>query len=460
MKDNDNLKRFRSHSTTSFHNSSKELLPITRSNKYKKTLLKLLKDANALYTTELKTNSVLNSLGSINNIASTTSQIISDTNNSNKIWYVKLFQKSTNFISKTAKLASGNVSTMALAAASFGVSIATGGLAPIAFGATILGIKIAKTLIDAKKAMDIRKFNEENDALVDYATAVAVREQLMLFEPKLKAAQLNLYQIDKDNSKLSYESIHFDSKSRAIEKIVEITNRALDMTIGILHNPSSVASTAKHAVNFTKDTIISEITHTPEIKEQLRELINNERKLHPGYNDITEIRNQVREINIDNMVIKNVMKNMIYKRQDQKKYKSLNLQEIKTSFLKEKSSLKANLPQSMHATETLTNRILTGIKDALNPYSEYNINKQHSGIVKVTRKQINTNQQKPRKRSNSMPIGISKTTKQSFESQNAKDVARDIRTNLEKQNSIRKLDSHSIVSSRSVLSSKSRRTGR
>ncbi|WP_316353847.1 hypothetical protein [Candidatus Trichorickettsia mobilis] len=123
-----------------------------------------------------------------------------------KKWYQKAWDGVKKVAGAAYKMVTGNVYSIAIAAVGLGLGIVTGGAVPIAIGAAALAVKLTKTAIDAVKASKSRALDKENDALIDYATALYVKQKTLDLAPKLKAAEKDLYTPD-NNDKISHLSV-------------------------------------------------------------------------------------------------------------------------------------------------------------------------------------------------------------------------------------------------------------
>lgn len=356
--------------------------------RYKDKALQLLTGANALYNTGLKTDEWQNTLdmttaatGAVLDVAGT---------NSPKEQPIPWYKKTWSGIKKVARAAfkavTSNVGAIVLTTVALVGAIATGGLAPIIGGAVVLGLKVVKTGIDARNAINVRKLNKENDALVDYATQLAVRSQLLETEPRLRVVEGDLCKTG--SGKASEQQLNFGTGTRIVRKIVGVLNSAADIAVGAITNPAQAACTIGVGIgNLVKDTIIEEVTRTPEVREQLRDLINNERKNgNTGYDNTQDLREQTRKLKIDNQALRETAKEIIHQNTEGK-YVSLNEEEIKKTFLDKQQTITDNTPAlQLEQEESAAKTVLKGIGDALNPYSEFNIT-QHSGLVTARRKE-------------------------------------------------------------------------
>ncbi len=334
--------------------------------------------------------------------------------NTDKKWY----QKSWYFVKKAAvisyKALTSNTGAIIIAGLGLGLGIVTGGAAPIAIAAVVLAVKGVKTGIDAAKAIKNRNLDIENTALVDYATALCVRQKILDLQPRLQDTSKNLT-FERDSKLSNKEKLKHDHSLEIAGKIVSVVNAGLDIATVAL-NPIKGIEAIKHvktglevaeriktgfeiagsagelmgAVDGTKELTImlkEKISQHPEIREQLVHLINSERNRGDvGYDSIEELREQTRKIQIENKAYLAVMKedNFYHFKPEQIKAK---FQEYLDHINQETAPVKNK--------ESFAIKLLHGIKDALNPYSKYNPNnklntQKHSGLTEAVRKENET----------------------------------------------------------------------
>ncbi|WP_316353257.1 hypothetical protein [Candidatus Trichorickettsia mobilis] len=297
---------------------------------------------------------------------------------------------------------------------------------PIVVGAVTLGLKVAKTAVDANKAIQTRKLNEENNALVDYATQAIIQKEILKLEPKLDLVKEQLQGTVKSGQpdKASKQELTLSKGTALVEKVLGILERTVGTTGAVITNPAQAAMTIGKAVGFyAKDTIIGEITKTPELRAELVRLINNERNgKDAGYDNIQDLQEQTRKLKIDNAALKETIKGT--------DVLLLTSQDIQNKFIDKRKEIEKETPEVRYEKQSGGKAILQGIGDALNPYSQFNV-KEHSGLVKATRKEevtlkqeatIDTTNITPRPRAQSM----------SDISHNSKGQLESIKTDLQK----------------------------
>ena len=324
---------------------------------------------------------------------------------------MKWYQRAWNGIKQGAKnVYKGIVSnTGALAIAGIGLAlgIITGGATPIAIAAVVLTVKLVKTGLDAQKAIKTHSLDIENSALVDYATALYVRQKMLDLQPKLGVVSDSLTLLDINQTGNSKPLKYNRSLSR-VRKIIEVINTGLDIATVAMNPIKGI-----HAVNGVKtgiDTVekvksgfevidstgkllgyldstkkftkmLSEhLLHHKGSQEQLVDLINSGRdKDGASYLNIEELRKQTQAIQNDAQALVSVLKeDDFYRLSDAK------IQEKFQEHLKDISSKSPLVPKQ----ETMVQKIWHGIKDALNPYSNYNPEvKKHSGLTTAVRKE-------------------------------------------------------------------------
>ncbi|WPY00329.1 hypothetical protein Trichorick_00201 [Candidatus Trichorickettsia mobilis] len=107
---------------------------------------------------------------------------------------------------------------------------------------------MTKTGIDAYKASKSRALDKENDALIDYATALYVKQKTLDLAPKLKATEKDLYTPDNNDKLSSKEQYKFNTKLDIAEKIANVVNTGLDVA-GIAMDPTKLISAGKGLVD-------------------------------------------------------------------------------------------------------------------------------------------------------------------------------------------------------------------
>lgn len=164
--------------------------------------------------------------------------------NTDKKWY----QKSWYFVKKAAvisyKALTSNTGAIIIAGLGLGLGIVTGGAAPIAIAAVVLAVKGVKTGIDAAKAIKNRNLDIENTALVDYATALCVRQKILDLQPRLQDTSKNLT-FERDSKLSNKEKLKHDHSLEIAGKIVSVVNAGLDIATVAL-NPIKGIEAIKH----------------------------------------------------------------------------------------------------------------------------------------------------------------------------------------------------------------------
>ena len=304
-----------------------------------------------------------------------------------------------------------NTGAMITAAVGLALGVVTGGVAPIAIAAVALGVKVAKTGIDAVKAVKTRALDKENDALIEYATALYVKQKTLDLAPKLKVVEDNLHKTESD--KLSNkEQLEHNHTLELAGKIFGVINAGLDIatvalnpTKGIeaVHNikhgletaekiksgielaatTSEIAGAVGGAKEFS-EMLKEALKGKPEVREQLVNLINSERKMgHVGYDNIQELKEQTRQLQVDNKAMVATLR--------EENFYQLKPEQIKNTFQSKQQQLDKDIP-AVAKPESAFARAWQGIKDALNPNSKYNPNNEietnkHSGLTSAVRKE-------------------------------------------------------------------------
>jgi hypothetical protein len=318
-----------------------------------------------------------------------------------KKWYQTAWNVIKKIPNKAYKAIVSNSGALIISSTALALGIVTGGIAPIAIASVILGVKLVKTGLDAYKATKTRDLDIENTALVDFATALYVQQKTLDLQPKLKSTTKNLkpLALDRDGKKLTYDK-SFDR----VHKIVGVINAGLDIAV-VAIDPSKVMHAAKHiktgieTVEKVKNSIemisaggeiissfqakkeLGELfSKHPEIQEQLVNLINGGRGSEgASYLNLEEVRQQTQTIKNENQALVTTLK--------EDNFYKLTPVQISDNF---KDNLKKISNNSLPAPkkETVIRRMWHGIKNALNPYSEYHPDVQkHSGLTKAVRKE-------------------------------------------------------------------------
>ncbi|WP_316353845.1 hypothetical protein [Candidatus Trichorickettsia mobilis] len=328
-----------------------------------------------------------------------------------KKWYQKAWDGVKKVAGAAFKVMTSNTGAMITAAVGLALGVVTGGVAPIAIAAVALGVKVVKTGIDAAKAVKTRALDKENDALIDYATALYVKQKTLDLQPKLKVVEDNLHKTESD--KLSNkEQLKHNHTLEVAGKIVGVINAGLDIatvalnpTKGIeaAHNikhgletaekiksgielvatTSEIAGAVGGAKEFS-EMLKEALKGKPEVREQLVNLINSERKMgHVGYDNLQELKEQTRQLQVDNKAMVATMR--------ESNFYQLKPEQIKSKFESKQQEVNKDVPEVPKPQGAFA-RAWQGIKDALNPNSKYNPNneietKEHSGLTSAVRKE-------------------------------------------------------------------------
>jgi hypothetical protein len=326
-----------------------------------------------------------------------------------KKWYQKAWGGVKKLTGAAYKMVTGNAYSIAIAAVGLGLGIATGGTLPIAIGAVALAVKLTKTAIDAVKASKSRALDKENDMLIDYATALYVKQKTLDLAPKLKAVEKDLYTPD-NHDKLSAKKQHkFNAKLGIAEKIANIINAGVDVA-GIAMDPTKLISAGKDFVagitiplsTFNTATGVTDtlgatddikglyesakekITKSSDLQAELRELINSERKRgNVGYDNLQELKEQTRQLQVNNKAMVAVLR--------EENFYQLKPEQIVSAFHNKQQQLDKDIP-ALEKPDGVFARAWQGVKDALNPNSKYNPNNEieankHSGLTSAVRKE-------------------------------------------------------------------------
>lgn len=313
-------------------------------------------------------------------------------------WYQRAWQKIKQGAKNLYKGIVSNTGALAIAGIGLALGIVTGGTFPIAMAAVVLTVKLVKTGLDAHKAIKTRNLDIENSALVEYATALYVRQKMLDLQPRLLSTTKSLspLELDDNGKKLTY-----NKSLNRVHKIVEGVSAALDIaTVAI--NPMAGIHAAKHiktgvnalelignagdiihSIDTTTElyTVLSDrLANKPEAQEQLVNLINSSRGIEgKSYLDLKELREQTQAIKNENQALVATLK--------EDNFYSLNSTQIREKFEEYLKEINSNaLP--VQKQESMAKRIWHGIKDALNPYSKYNPEiREHSGLTTAVRKE-------------------------------------------------------------------------
>lgn len=306
-----------------------------------------------------------------------------------KKWYQKAWSGVVSGVTAAYKAVTGNVAAIVLTSLTLVTAVASGGTVPIVVASVLLGLKVVRTAIDAKKAAQTRRLNEENDALIEYATQAILQQELLRIEPKLQQVkELGKNQLDKANG----QDLVLGKKTEMLERVVGILENTVGATGAVVTNPAkALGIVGKAVIITTKNVIIREITKTPELRAELIKLINSERKdSNISYDDIQKLKEQTRKLKIENDALKETMR--------EKKFYSFSNEQIAKTFEEKKTQIESKtLPVKKESTAKI---IFTALKDALNPLSTFNKVKEHSGMVKAIRRE-EANLKKPEIDSNS-----------------------------------------------------------
>lgn len=331
--------------------------------------------------------------------------IITQQKKSPKKWYHSIWSS----IKKGAKLAYkgivSNTGTLIISGIGLGLGIATGGVAPIALAAVVLGVKVVKTGLDAHKAIKTRSLDIENSALVDFATALYVQQKTLELQPKLLSATKNLtpLKLDPNNKKRTY-----NKTLNNIHKIVKTVDAGLDIATVVI-DPTKGVHAAKHiktgidaaekvksilevigstgeildsasATHELYEMLSESLSHHPDTQEQLVDLINSSRSTEgSSYLNIEELRKQTQEIkNVNQALVATLKEDEFY---------TLTPTQIRDKFNEHLQKISSNAPP-VQKRENLAKRIWRGVVDVLNPYSKYHPDVQkHSGLTTAMRKE-------------------------------------------------------------------------
>ncbi|MEM6339339.1 MAG: hypothetical protein AAF673_05405, partial [Pseudomonadota bacterium] len=303
-----------------------------------------------------------------------------------KKWYQSIWSG----IKKGAKLAYkgivSNTGTLIISGIGLGLGIATGGVAPIAIAAVVLGVKVVKTSLDAHKAIKTRSLDIENSALVDFATALYVQQKTLELQPKLLSATKNLtpLKLDPNNKKRTY-----NKTLNNIHKIVKTVDAGLDIATVVI-DPTKGVHAAKHiktgidaaekvksifevigstgeildstsATQELYEMLSESLSHHPDTQEKLVDLINSSRGTEgASYLNIEELRKQTQEIkNVNQALVATLKEDEFY---------ALTTTQIKDKFNEHLQKISSNAPP-VQKQENLAKRIWRGVVDVLNPYS-------------------------------------------------------------------------------------------
>ena len=326
-----------------------------------------------------------------------------------KEWYQKAWGGLKKLAGAAYKMVTGNAYSIAIAGVGLALGIATGGTLPIVIGAIALAVKLTKTAIDAVKASKSRALDKENDMLIDYATALYVKQKTLDLAPKLKAVEKDLYTPDNHDKLSSKEQHQFNVKLDIAEKIASIVNAGVDIA-GIAMDPTKLISSGKDFVKgidgplslFNTATSVTDtlgatddlkglygsakekITKSSDLQAELRELINSERKRgNVGYDSLQELKEQTRQLQVNNKAMVAVLR--------EENFYQLKPEEIESAFHNKQQQLDKDIP-AVEKSDGLFARAWQGIKDALNPNSKYNPNNEietnkHSGLTSAVRKE-------------------------------------------------------------------------
>lgn len=322
-------------------------------------------------------------------------------------WYQRAWNRIKQGAKNVYKGIVSNTGALAIAGIGLALGIVTGGTVPIAIAAVVLTVKLVKTGLDAQKAIKTRSLDIENSALVDYATALYVRQKMLDLQPKLGVVSDSLTPLNL-NQTGNKKHLKYNRSLSRVRKIIEVINTGLDIATVAMNPIKGI-----HAVKGVKtgmDTVekvksgfevidstgellgsldgtkefakmLSEhLLHHKESQEQLVDLINSGRdKDGASYLNIEELRKQTQAIQNDNQALVSVLKeDDFYRLSDTK------IQEKFQEYSKDISSKSPPVPKQ----ETMVQKIWHGIKDALNPYSKYNPEvKEHSGLTATVRKE-------------------------------------------------------------------------
>jgi hypothetical protein len=319
----------------------------------------------------------------------------------------KWYQKAWNGVKKgsvaTYEALTSNTGALITSSVGLGLGIATGGVGLIAIGAVVLGVKAVKTGFDAAKSVKMRNLDMENKAIIDYAKTLCFKQIILDKQPKLQKIDKAVNSLDPSVSKKSKnEELKHNNSLETASKIVNLINAGLDITtfaldptkgIHAIHSVKKAAETAEKiksgievatsaseaigAIDAVKELShelghkLSKHTSSPDIQKQMIDLINTDRKRSDvGYDNIQELLNQTQEMKNQN---KAFVKMIGEKDPTEQLFKS-KLENVTTPPEKTKNS------------------IWQGIKDALNPYSQYNPNNhkeleadKHSFVTNIMR---------------------------------------------------------------------------
>jgi hypothetical protein len=286
-------------------------------------------------------------------------------NSKNKKWYQKAWDGVKKLAIITYKALTSNIVSISLAAGTIALGVATAGIVPIAIAAVVLTVKLVRVGIDAAKAVKIRNLDIENKALIEYATALYVQQKMLDLQPSLKGKVKDQALTNKVSKSKKLQS---DQSLKIADKIVSIVDIALDISSAVT-NPLQAVAVVSHIqkaiIVANKLNKVFEISSNKketdfkdlEIKEQLIRLINLERdRGNVGYNNIEDLREQTRKIQVENKAYLNLMK--------EDGFYKYTPEQIKTKFQEYCEGINKDTPR-VQAKESFVVKLFHGIKNAI-----------------------------------------------------------------------------------------------
>lgn len=311
-------------------------------------------------------------------------------------------EQKRGFWSSAWKLATGNlVSTgVSWGFAALAVDVlATGGAVSLAtaaiasFTAASGAIKTAQVVNKTIQTKQANELNDRNTALVEYAQALNVQQTMLKLEPKLRVIKDKLYQPSHD--KLSSKTEHtLNVKTARAENILNAVSFVTDVA-SIIVNPAKVTSVAEmvngetigavlggveaatlrsiDTAGWTVD-IVDACKKSPALQEELVNRINAELKRQDvGFDNLTELREQVRQLNVENKALQATLKEPDFFKMSQ--------QDIEEKFNEKCQALDKEIPQVEKESG-----IGKAIIDTFNPFHERET-KQHAGLTVAARRE-------------------------------------------------------------------------
>jgi len=243
-------------------------------------------------------------------------------------------------------------------------------------GIAAIGIKIAA---DTYQVRTVRRFEKENDLLIDNRTAKTIQDYLFKLEPELETILKNdLYKPVRENKKSEKERYSAGQstwwiRTKAVLKTI-FTN-GIDATTTVVSAASGNVGGLVQAAGSTAVGLISESVEKVTIagiKKKFRKQIDAERAKEdgPGYNNLRELKQEALKQDVQSRTLRMLVTDEGYLRMSDEE-KLNKFKEIKEQILTKEKKLYSEESLLTRGLKE-TGSIIRDIGIAHNPFSHYN----------------------------------------------------------------------------------------